>query len=147
MDPLLGCKMSNEEKDKSDNPEMGLGDHIALHHKELLEKNPLAISVALIISMMHLNSVPFSELVSSVIVCYVVSFYVVPALCRLNWSTTEGSDAAENLRQRMISPISIDAQRNAKHKTGFNPLDMTNPQNFTNPMSPLYQSPIDRKKR
>lgn len=147
--------MENEEQQKTSD-EMGLGDHMVLYHKQILEKNPLAISVALIISVIHLNAVPFSELVVSVIVCYVMSFYVVPAVCNADWSQATGSDAEEKKRQQdrlaSLTATTLDLNNSCRkrrnHEHGFNLCDPTNTRNFSNPMSPLspfHKSPSNKR--
>lgn len=136
----------NDKQDFTSDDEMGFGDRIAVYHKKILEKNPLAISVALIVSMMHLRTLGFVDMFIEGLVCYGISFYIVPAVCNgdrrkttsenfENW--TESSSIS--LRNRKFKKISIDTKRPCTSQSGRH--DM----NRNNPSSPLYKSALCKK--
>lgn len=145
MDSLLDSMMTNQEEQKTDG-EMGFGDRVAEYHKKLLEKNPLAISVALIVSMVHLRTLGFVDMFIEGFVCYAISFYIVPAVCNGNWSkaaSINSGDEAESsrisLRNRKFKKISVETRRPCTSQSGRH--DM----NRNSPSSPLYKSALSKK--
>ncbi len=137
--------MTNQEEQKTDDA-MGFGDRVAEYHKKLLEKNPLVISVALIVSMVHLRTLGFVDMFIEGLVCYVISFYIVPAVCNGDWSkaaSINSEDEAESssisLRNRKFKKISVETRRPCTSQSGRH--DM----NRNSPSSPLYKSALSKK--
>lgn len=136
-------------KDKQDftsDDEMGFGDRIAAYHKKLLEKNPLAISVTLIVSMIHLKNLGFVDMFIEGLVCYAIAFYIVPAVCNgdLRKTTSENfenwtENSRISLRNRRFKKISTDTKRPCTSQSGR--YDM----NRNDPSSPLYKSALCKK--
>jgi hypothetical protein len=135
-----------DNQDFISDEKMRFGDRIAEYHKKLLEKNPLAISVALIVSMVHLRTLGFVDMFIEGLVCYAISFYIVPAVCNGEWRKTTPENfenwtenSSISLRNSRVEKISIDTKRPCTSQAGRH--DM----NRNNPSSPLYKSALCKK--